>query len=712
MQVIDTATHTVTSDVSVFGIPVGIMMNLDGTRVYTFDTNGFVVEVDVATETLVRSFFTGTGGLVGRGNAVLVPTAPTLQHVFLDFGEAGIVAPKANTDVFGADGRVIMTLDKGPRAGFDPEDLGYSPGADRAALIQEVFDQVVADYSSIDGQDFDIRISLTPPDVAAFTTVSVVEGTYPDMLVPNVPPGSELRVEASFNRMSLNGGSTSGFFILLEDGRLRRPDTTVVEGVSFPEFKRIKVNAFGAAQQVDKGNFDKGKTAWVFVGEHDRSGAPEENLAELANSVSHELAHMVGIEHRDGNSDSIMGELESYGSNKQFSNTSRDKIVEVLPPCEGTSGTTSGLTSRNASIGDDDQYGTSEIGTLTGVPEEDAAAIFRRARSLLVTHITHDASFEYPLADITSSDPGDGAFTDVPLTNGTTATYSLDLTSSGITGAYVSGRIDIDVLNVADVLGGPDDLRLFVDGIEFLGAFDGVDQRLSDPDFAGYARSDRITFDLEDYLNLADIEAVLADGVLDVTLEVEGDTPFIAVDTIQAVVTDRGPDSIRACGNGTVNLAAGKRTDVLYLNGTSGDELRTVTAASGETVWASLLLPPAGGPGKYVLHMNTGMPESAGVTELPADIGTTCFPMLLPTATPVSVWNNIGKTNLVGSSNYFGAPIGAPERAPAIYLLLDGGDPTNLPVGTTVTIQGVIFDPATLSNKGVSATNGLILEIQ
>jgi hypothetical protein len=448
------------------------------------------------------------------------------------------------------------------------------------------------------------------------------------------------------------------------------------------------------------------------VDEHTGSGTSEENLRELANSISHELGHLVGLEHKDGSADTILGKLGTYGSDKDFSNLARDKAVEALPPCEGYSAAASGMTVRKGKVGNTDQYGTSAPGVLTGVADTDAAILMREARRLLETHITHEPFFEHALADIAQTDPVDGAFTDTPLAVGTSPTFSVDTGATGVTGAFAGGRIDIEVLNVADVLGGADDLKLFVEGLEFEGAFDGLDQRLVEPEFAGYAIGQRVTFDLEEYLTISQIETVLADGIVDVTLEVEGATPFIAVDSVLVTVTDRGPDAIRGCGNGTVNLALGRRADVLFLNGTSGGELRTVAVTGGETVWGAILRPPAGGLGKYVLHMNAGVPADSGVTELPASIGTSCFPMLLPTAMPLSVWNNIGKTHLVGSSNYFGDPIPNPGRAPDIFLFLSDGDATNLPVGTTVTIQGVIFDPGTYSPKGVSSTNGVILTVQ
>lgn len=714
VHVIDASTKTLTDTILMGGAAglEGLMLHPDGDEGYVLNQTTWKLQVfDTSTKTVTDTINVGFQPFgFGRFVASREAIAP-LQPVFLDFGQVGVPSAKASTDIFKEDGSLLMTLDKGPRAGFDPEDIGYAPGTDRDTLIQEIVDKVTADYCTIDGQELDLRFSTTVPDFSPYTTVSIVAGDYPDMVIQSSVPGTEIRVETANNRLALTSGIATGYYVLIEDGRLRRPDTSLVPGVTYPEFTRIKVNAFGAAQQLDRGNKDKNKNAWVFVGPHNQSVDPDENLNELANSISHELAHMVGLEHRDGKSNSLLGSLDSYGTDKGFTDSARDKVTELLPPCEGYSGVASGLRVRDAKIGDSDQYGTSELGTITGMPDEDAEAIFNEARRLFETHVTHDPRFEFKLADVSQSDPEDGLLTDIELAEGTSALFSLDLMTGGIDGSYVSGRIDIDVTNVADVLGGPDDLELWVEGMEFEGAFDGMDQRIAEPEFAGYAFGERVTFDLHDYLNIAEIETVLADGVIDVTIEVEGDTPFIVVDAISAIVSDKGPDAVRTCGYGTVNLAAGRRTDVLFLNGTTGGELSTVAASAGETIWGGILLPPAGGIGKFVLHMNSGEPQESDVTELPASIGTSCFPMLLPTATPLSVWNNIGKTHLVGSSNYFSSPISNPGRAPDVFLMLSGGDTTNLPVGTTVTIQGVIFDPATHSTKGVSATNGVIVRV-
>ncbi len=168
----------------------------------------------------------------------------------------------------------------------------------------------------------------------------------------------------------------------------------------------------------------------------------------------------------------------------------------------------------------------------------------------------------------------------------------------------------------------------------------------------------------------------------------------------------------RPCTAGTVNAGAGAPVNVLLVNGSAGSRGQ-VSVASGASIAAELLLPPSGGSGKFVLHANAGAPSSITIGELPANLGHTCFPILLPDATPSAVWNNIGRRNRVGDSIGFdGMPIADPDPAPTTFLDLPVGDAVHLPPGTTVTFQGAILDPATASSKPASVTNAVILTIE
>ena len=160
------------------------------------------------------------------------------------------------------------------------------------------------------------------------------------------------------------------------------------------------------------------------------------------------------------------------------------------------------------------------------------------------------------------------------------------------------------------------------------------------------------------------------------------------------------------CQQGTINAAAGSSFNVLFVDGSSGGEDRTVEIQDGDLISVTIVKPGAGGNGKFVLHANEGEPTSATQSPLPFSIGTTCFAFLLGDgAAPVIVANNLGRTDLVGSSEYFGTPWADPDTADVHFFYPD------VPVGTVLTFQGIIVDPGTVSPRGVSATNAVILKV-
>lgn len=169
------------------------------------------------------------------------------------------------------------------------------------------------------------------------------------------------------------------------------------------------------------------------------------------------------------------------------------------------------------------------------------------------------------------------------------------------------------------------------------------------------------------------------------------------------------------CASGTIGAGSGTTADVLFLNAGVDDNpgTRAVEVGVGDSITGSIVKPPAGGPGKFLVHANLSLPTGWTFTPLPAKIGNACFPMILPQgATPDAIWNKIGKVTQVGASTYFdGSPIPDPARAPTDFLVLPTGDAAELPAGTTVTFQGVILDPDSPSPKGASTTNAVILTV-
>lgn len=125
---------------------------------------------------------------------------------------------------------------------------------------------------------------------------------------------------------------------------------------------------------------------------------------------------------------------------------------------------------------------------------------------------------------------------------------------------------------------------------------------------------------------------------------------------------------------------------------------------------------PAGpGNGKFVAHLNAGTPSQTTITTLPAQLDESCFPFLIApsgTATPSAVWNRIGKADKVGSSEFFGAGIPDPARAPTTFYSVASVDVGNMPIGSRWTLQAVIINAGATSPKGVSVTDAVIVEIQ
>lgn len=153
----------------------------------------------------------------------------------------------------------------------------------------------------------------------------------------------------------------------------------------------------------------------------------------------------------------------------------------------------------------------------------------------------------------------------------------------------------------------------------------------------------------------------------------------------------------------------------IYTNGSDVESGYTVVADAGDPLAFEIVKPAGMGNGKFLAHMNTGAPTAGTITTLPAQLGDMCFAALLPpfgSAAPVAVWNNIGKINRVGSSNFFGVSSADPARAPTTFYSVASVDLANMPIGSTWTLQAVILNPAATSPKGASVSDAIVLEIQ
>lgn len=121
---------------------------------------------------------------------------------------------------------------------------------------------------------------------------------------------------------------------------------------------------------------------------------------------------------------------------------------------------------------------------------------------------------------------------------------------------------------------------------------------------------------------------------------------------------------------------------------------------------------PEGDAASFCVHLNAGYPNAATIETLPRRLGHTCFEFLLTRgAKPLAVFNNLGRTQQIGSSEYFGEPGKDPAQAPVEFLSLPAGDSANLPVGSRWTVQGAISNPDASARVAVSVTNAVLITI-
>ncbi len=155
--------------------------------------------------------------------------------------------------------------------------------------------------------------------------------------------------------------------------------------------------------------------------------------------------------------------------------------------------------------------------------------------------------------------------------------------------------------------------------------------------------------------------------------------------------------------------------DLLFVNGSRGSGgLPLVTVSAGSPILATMQAAPAGGSGRFFVHLNPGTPNDTTLTALPFSLGTACFPVEVAPfgeANPAAVWKNLPNPR-AGSSMYFGAPIADPSPAPATFLDLPSGDPVNLPVGFDFTVQGAIVNPSSSADKAISLTNAVVVSVR
>jgi len=178
------------------------------------------------------------------------------------------------------------------------------------------------------------------------------------------------------------------------------------------------------------------------------------------------------------------------------------------------------------------------------------------------------------------------------------------------------------------------------------------------------------------------------------------------LDVMQAVMEwfDLAPAAHVLARRGTVNAAVGPVTDVLFLNGSAGDDERVVSVEAGAALTMTLARPPAGpDPAPFALYVWIGEPTDATLSPQPANVGIMCFPTPLAgeSPQPKKIWNNIGRFADLGYPSY------PSEPAPTTVF----AKPSGLANPITLTFQGFILDGGSAANKPASLTNAVILKV-
>jgi concanavalin A-like lectin/glucanase superfamily protein len=163
-----------------------------------------------------------------------------------------------------------------------------------------------------------------------------------------------------------------------------------------------------------------------------------------------------------------------------------------------------------------------------------------------------------------------------------------------------------------------------------------------------------------------------------------------------------------ACAAGNVNAAAGPSTDVLFVNGSSGEASRTVTVAIGSPVTASLDASPSGPPStRYCLWIWATPPTREVTLDLgSSDLGCVVNP------TPFQPFLSPQPFRVVaaGLPPVFSAgvtPLHSPPAAPWTLTQARG-----FARPRTLTLQGVIEDAGSASADGFSVTNAVVLSVR
>lgn len=168
------------------------------------------------------------------------------------------------------------------------------------------------------------------------------------------------------------------------------------------------------------------------------------------------------------------------------------------------------------------------------------------------------------------------------------------------------------------------------------------------------------------------------------------------------IAFDNFSPAILACRSGNVNSGNRGVSDVLFVNGQTG----VVTVPVGEALTVSLDGAPAGpASGNYVLWVWAGLPTTS-VQLVSGDdyIGCLANPTPLHEGMSPQAFLCLHSPNLPRAICRGVRDLNAPPAAP-----WSATKPGGFSRATTLTIQGVLRDPASSNSRGFSVTNAVIL---
>ncbi len=155
---------------------------------------------------------------------------------------------------------------------------------------------------------------------------------------------------------------------------------------------------------------------------------------------------------------------------------------------------------------------------------------------------------------------------------------------------------------------------------------------------------------------------------------------------------------------GNVNTRTGPATDVVFVNGSSGDDSRRVVLARRQPFALRVAVSPAGPhPAPFSLYARVGEVDSTTITVQPFGLGTAAIPTPLNDSIPgvFTLFNTLDHRGALGRPLFSGGP------APARFLYPRG---VNVPI--VVTLQGFIRDDGSPTGRGLSITNAVTAEVR